>query len=717
MFRYYKESSSIRYDSTPTIELAGITVKAHVAGEGEILLALTSSTDSLRADGLQLDTQLLFEDEKGTIQAELVLSSIGRYQTAWVSGQIRNQSAYHAQRLFAAEGSITISICTLTGLTGLMANARHKVWWTRPHFDTDLCKLPPQTQSLLWETENGYGYLLPICDEISRTDLAGSANGLSVLVSVLESGHQNIRACSFVLGTELDPYKLAEEAAKQGFAARGIGGGTRTEKTYPEILEYLGWCSWDAFYQDVSEDGLTQKAAEFDEHGLPVGWFMIDDGWSDVSDTMLRSFSADKIKFPQGLGHTVQELKQRYGIRWVGAWHNIAGYWNGIHPQGEVFAAMKDNLHLTRNGKWIPDLTAGRSFGFWHAWHSYLKLQGIDIVKVDNQSSLGSYLGGEQSIARAARAVHNGLEGSVALNFGEGSIINCMGMASENVWNRPQSSISRSSNDFLPKIANGFGEHALQNAYNSFYHGAFYWGDWDMFWTGHHDALPHMVLRAVSGGPLYFSDAPGKTNTAIIWPLIYSDGRIIRCDRIGLPTKDWLMKDPLRTPVPLKVWNTAGAAGIVAAFHAYEGDEVLEGDVGPSDVTGLAGNTFLVYDAFRHTARRMQAEERLPIRLAPLEAELFVVVPETGPFTAIGLTNKLVASDSVLDVQMNEAKVTVQLKDNGTFSFVSEHKPIQAYVNGNETSVETADAVLGLYTISCVPGSVATMTTVEIILA
>ncbi|OCT13075.1 hypothetical protein A8709_20190 [Paenibacillus pectinilyticus] len=718
MFRYYKESSSIRYDGTPIIELADIAVKAHIAGEGELLLALTSATDSLleEANSLKLDTRLLFEDEKSTIQVELVLSSDGRYQTARVSAEIRNQSAYHMQRLFAAEGSIRISIRALTGLTGLMANARHKVWWTRPHFDTDLRKLPPQTQSLLWETENGYGYLLPICDEITRTDLAGSLEGLSILISALEPGHERIRACSFVLGAELDPYKLPDAAAKQGFAARGIGGGPRTEKAYPDILNYLGWCSWDAFYQDISEDGLIQKAAEFNQFSLPVKWFMIDDGWSDVSDTMLRSFSADMTKFPQGLGHAVQELKQRYGVRWVGAWHNMAGYWNGIHPQGEVFAAMKDNLHLTRNGKWIPDLTASQSFGFWQAWHSYLKQQGIDFVKVDNQSSLGSYLGGEQSIARAARSVHIGLEGSVALHFG-GCIINCMGMASENVWNRPRSSVSRSSNDFLPKISNGFGEHALQNAYNSFYHGAFYWGDWDMFWTGHHDALPHMVLRAVSGGPLYFSDAPGKTNTAIIWPLIYSDGRIIRCDGIGQPTKDWLMKDPLHTQAPLKVWNTAGVAGIVAAFHAYNGDDVLEGDVGPADISGLTGESFLVYDAFRRTARRMQAEERLPIRLAPLEAELFVIVPETGPFTAIGLTDKLVASDSVLDVHMNEAKVTVQLKDGGTFTFVSEQKPVQAYVNGREANVVAADAALGLYTIACELSSASTVTTVEIVLA
>ncbi|WP_207671281.1 Sip1-related alpha-galactosidase [Paenibacillus cymbidii] len=264
----------------------------------------------------------------------------------------------------------------------------------------------------------------------------------------------------------------------------------------------------------------------------------------------------------------------------------------------------------------------------------------------------------------------------------------------------------------MPNIYRGFGEHALQNAYNSFYHGAVYWGDYDMFWTGHHDALPHMTLRAVSGGPVYFSDAPGKTNAAMIRPLVYSDGRIIRCSQPGRPTKDWLTKDPQRTRAPLKMWNTAGAAGIVAAFHAYEDEDVLEGEIGPADIPGLAGERFLAYDSFRHTVRRMGAEERLRIRVAPLEAELYVIVPETGAFTAIGLTDKLVAADAVLEARFAEDRATVLLKDGGIFSFVSARRPARAVVNGSETPIETADAAQGLYRLDCPAGVMPT--TVEL---
>lgn len=709
MFVFERETSSIRYRGEPAIALSGLGVFADVAGEGEIALSPIDATweggqsakgedgEAVGPDGYRLT----YVDTAGRIRVELLLTQEAPYMTVHVSAEIRNDTAYHAQRTFASVGGVRLVFRELHSLSGLLASSRHKEWWTRPHFDTDLRRMPSRTQSLLWRTEaGGYGYLLPVCDRLYRTDLAGCADGLAVLVSPCESGHETIRTVSFVLGAGTDPYRLAADATAAGFAGRGAGGAPREGKTYPDLLEYVGWCSWDAFYADVDESGLLDKAAELRRLGLPVRWFMIDDGWSGVRERKLASFDADKTKFPGGLGRTVRRLKDEHGIRWVGAWHNIAGYWDGIDPEGEAFSEARDYVYGTRTGRWIPHPDAGRSFGFWRLWHSRLKRQGIDFVKVDNQSSLYAYMGGEQSVAKTAHDVHAGLEASVALHF-DGCMINCMGMASENVWHRPLTSVSRSSNDFLPKIADGFGEHALQNAYNSVYHGPFYWGDWDMFWTSHHDSVPHMTLRAVSGGPVYFSDGLGRTDPAMIMPLVYGDGKIIRCEQIGRPTEDWLMTDPLRTPRVFKIWNTAGGAGVVAAFHAYNGDLPVDGEVGPDNIPGLAGTTFIVYDSFRGKAHRLQRGETVPVRLEPLEAALYLIVPADSPFIAIGLTDKLVAADAVLEVVRDGNAVQARLKDGGTFSFVMERKPLSALVNGESADVVTADDEVGLYRVSC----------------
>ena len=36
----------------------------------------------------------------------------------------------------------------------------------------------------------------------------------------------------------------------------------RENKQLPEMFEYFGWCSWDAFYHKVNEAGLLEKMEE-----------------------------------------------------------------------------------------------------------------------------------------------------------------------------------------------------------------------------------------------------------------------------------------------------------------------------------------------------------------------------------------------------------------------------------------------------------------------
>ena len=48
-----------------------------------------------------------------------------------------------------------------------------------------------------------------------------------------------------------------------------------------------------------------------------------------------------------------------------------------------------------------------------------------------------------------------------------GQIINCMGMAMENILGRQGAALSRNSDDFVPDEPEKFGEHLIQNAYNA----------------------------------------------------------------------------------------------------------------------------------------------------------------------------------------------------------------------------------------------------------
>ncbi|WP_051250418.1 Sip1-related alpha-galactosidase [Paenibacillus harenae] len=715
MFIYNDSSSPAIFDGERAV-LSGFNLTAAL-DSGEKRLDFISLEQRQDADGLgdYREYARLYQDraEQPEVVVKLKLRFYSRFVLAFVEGEIISENDFGNHRAFAPDNGITLKLGKPERIEGLLANYQHKDWWTRPHFDTDLKTLPSRTLSLLWRTDAAYYHLLPVCGPQYRTDLEGGKSdeeALSVRISSHQGGLTRCDTLAFIISSGDDPYELAENNTETALRQLGYPVLPRRRKAYPETLDYLGWCSWDAFYHQVDEEGLLAKASELHQSGLPVKWVMIDDGWSEIVDRQLQAFDADPVKFPQGLANTVTALKERYGINRVGVWHTIAGYWNGIHPESKLAAEYADYLFTTNRGNVIPYPDAAKGFGFWHAWHGYLKRQGVDFVKVDSQSAVNNFLRHHRPVGASAAAAHTALEASVSLHF-DNTIINCMGMSSENIWHRPVSAVSRNSDDFVPQERNGFKEHALQNAYNSYFHGPFYWGDWDMFWTKNHDDVQNAVLRAISGGPVYFSDALGKTDPAKLWPLIYKDGRVIRCDRTANPTPDCLTAPP--AAAPLKLWNTSAGAGIVAAFHIGEGTAAVKGTVSAADVPGLAAGPALLYDFFGRTVRTLQAEEKAEFELQEEQCKLYVLIPVTGGVTPIGLTDKYITSHAVREHRTTDGTTVVKLIEGGAFAFVSERKPSFVRVNGALALCE--EKAGGFYEIDC--GAIAGEITIEIVQA
>ncbi|SHE36895.1 Raffinose synthase or seed imbibition protein Sip1 [Caldanaerobius fijiensis DSM 17918] len=600
--------------------------------------------------------------------------------------------------VFAPVGGVILEIGEVKNVREAMALYLFKDWWTRPYFTNNLTELPERTQALTWTDGSIHYGILSVCSGNCKTDFAGKSGKLNAIVSTYDCGHNNYDTLSFVIGADENPYHLVHNMVEIVFSRLKVSGKPREERRLPDVFKYFGWCSWDAFYHDVNEKGIINKAEEFKKSNFPVKWFIIDDGWSEVKDGKLLSFEEDKNKFPSGLQSLSSRLKKEYGLNWLGVWHAFEGYWSGIHPDSLIAKEYKDNIYMTKRGSLLPYPDANKGFGFWNAWHSSLKEKGIDFVKVDNQSSLISFVKNNMDIARAAKGLHNALEASVGLNF-EGAIINCMGMATEEVWNRPYSAVSRNSDDFFPKIENSFREHALQNVYNSFIMGHILWGDWDMFWTRHPQGINNAVLRAVSGGPVYISDEVGKTDFSVLWPLVYSDGEVLRCDMPGMPTRDCIYHNPQAEAVPLKIWNKAGQYGVIAAFNINTAGIEVKGTIKPSDVEGIDGEKFVLYEYFSKKIYILDRNQSLDITLQENGVQLYIVSPLNDGFAAIGNENKYISPAVIKSVSVSKEEVNIVCREAGSFGFVSLKEPSQVLVNGKKASVVRRGEVL--YSIDC----------------
>lgn len=321
-------------------------------------------------------TEWVYEDEALAIQLKLRFE-LAENGLAVVHVAYASTSEMVGGRCLALHPRRGISLIANQSEAGVEAAAwpykalhLHKDWWTRPAFGTAWSALPPRTQSLLFKLEDGTGFaVLPLVGSQLKTELVGVSEGFAIRTSAYAGGFANVETAAFVLSVDASPYEAIRKAMKAGLQAVGSPGGMREERRYPEMFEYLGWCSWDAFYYEVSDRGMSDKAAELKELGVPVRWMIVDAGWSDDDDYALKSFRAHPEKFPQGLGAAVKKLKADYGMKWVGVWHTLIGYWNGIAHDSELAQQFGDALAPTRCGKLVPKPSADKAFPFWNAWH------------------------------------------------------------------------------------------------------------------------------------------------------------------------------------------------------------------------------------------------------------------------------------------------------------------------------------------------------------
>lgn len=568
-------------------------------------------------------------------------------------------------------------------------------WWTRPAFLHSFAEIPERTQVLFLEYPDRFACLVPMVGNDFKTCLA--AGGENTIRLVMNAGIGG-QSCL------LEPlYLLAEaptlrEAAEKVFVtlARRSGIRLRQERRLPEMFRYLGWCSWDAFYSEVTEEKVRQKATELVQKHVPVRWLLVDDGWLSISDKRLSDFAPDKVKFPNGFRTMTQDIKASTMVDWIGVWHALGGYWCGIAPKS-VLADRADTV-TTMNGAVVPSPENGERF--YSDWYDLLQREGIDFVKVDGQSAAAYYFENTLSTGQAARGIHKALEnGSSRM---DGAVINCMGMAMESILSRKTSALSRNSDDFVPSKEGGFAEHLLQNAYNSLYHNMFYYCDWDMFWTKHPDSVKHSLLRAVSGGPVYFSDRIGETDLAVLKPLCYLDGSLLMMERSAMPTDDCIFSDPTKSGV-LKLhnvahWGSGKTGGGIAVYNLTGVQQAFS--FAPADIPELTvADRYWVLDYFGKSARLVERNQQCEGVMDADGFGWYVILPQLYSGTCLGRLDKyagFIAAQSILET--DHATVAV-IQEAGTLGWMAEKAPQRVLVDGEDVTeqVRSQDC---LYSIS-----------------
>lgn len=483
--------------------------------------------------------------------------------------------------------------------TRFLALDRTGLYWSRAQVGTLGTAKAPEAQFVLLETDTGYRVLLPLISGDLRATLHGTGDGWTLRWDGAAPGAEPSPAVLLYAASGRDLFELLPRAIREVQAKLGTFR-LREEKAVPPFCDDLFWCTWDAFYRDVSAAGVEAGLTSLVGDGVPLAGMILDDGWLNADGDLLVDLGTEPTKFPEGLAPLVQRAKRDHGLRWFGIWHAIPGYWAGLKADGPLarrFPTMENAGNIRpwqENASELrlvhPDAMA-EFYGHWHGW---LLDQGIDMVKIDGQSSLEVFCRGKLGRVSTMRATQEALQTSVHERFG-GNLIHCMSHGSDVIYHLRDTLVVRSSDDYYPFRDEGHGRHLWWNATASLWLCEIALPDWDMFWSGHATGVFHAASRAISGGPIYFSDPPGKADAALLRRLALPDGRVLRPDRPALPTADGVFRDPTADPVLLRLTNRCGPVSVVAAFNCRFGGGPVAGVLAASDVHDAPANAETAY--------------------------------------------------------------------------------------------------------------------------
>ncbi len=228
---------------------------------------------------------------------------------------------------------------SVNGLLRFTSLHRFSPFWTRPAVGQRESELQAETVWLLAQTKAGYALIVPLLDEASRYALRAARDGSQQILLSAETGDPAL-ACeggvAVYVAEGSDPYALISAGARaihQHLSPR-FGGRLRVNKPLPDFVESFGWCTWDAFYKEVSADKLLAGLASFQAAGVSPRWLILDDGWqtwkqADSGEDRLTSFDAND-RFGGDLTSMVKLAKTRFGVQRVLVWHALLGYWGGL---------------------------------------------------------------------------------------------------------------------------------------------------------------------------------------------------------------------------------------------------------------------------------------------------------------------------------------------------------------------------------------------------
>jgi len=586
-------------------------------------------------------------------------------------------------------------------------------WWVKPFFITDINKIPVDSCWIVFETnQNEYILIAPLPDYTkgSVASLFSDKNFLHVRIDTNDPavGVDSTQALYIAQGCKL--YQLCSDSMQE-IRNKLNTFRLRNEKKDPEFIDSFGWCTWDAFYQTVSEEKVFEGLEKWKESDIALKMIILDDGWLSTKPYMggiqLTNFAPNE-KFPNGLKDITEKCKKKYGIDYFFVWHALNGYWGGVDPDSfpeynitlqkrsynEDICGKDPKFNEYCWGKTAGVVSEKDIYLFMNDFHRFLKQHGVDGVKVDSQSSLQGVCKGLGGRAKAMLHYRDALEGSVSVNF-NGNLINCMSNSPEMYYSASCSSVMRTSQDFFPKDDDSHGDHLICNAYTGIWFGEIGIPDWDMFHSQHMANSFHAAARAISGSPIYVSDTPDNINSDLLKQLVLPNGKILRCLDRAIPFPSSVFDSPREGENALILFNKNKYNFIAGVFNCTNNHNIdikfafaIKEILPEKEDVPLA-----VLDYKTKKINIINSSEIICGELKHLDWNLFTVKHIINGWASLGSEHYMNSGGIIKHEKIHKNYIELTLFQGNEFIAYSQHNPSQCIINGEKSEYSYENSI------------------------
>ncbi|MFR9649585.1 MAG: Sip1-related alpha-galactosidase [Rikenellaceae bacterium] len=457
----------------------------------------------------------------------------------------------------------------------------------------------------------------------------------------------------------------------------------RDSKEFPEVFRYLGWCSWEQYRKDIYESLLVDAVDDIERSEIPIRWVLIDDGHQTRAEDggALINFEISESKFPNGWAPILAKRSDK--VKWFGLWHSMYGEWSGV----SVDHTMEDlNGHLIphRANSLITAQTQEASDLFFDKLVGSVSQPGFDFTKVDVQTrDFNNYVGKDNPVI----AHRQNAEALEAETHGElNGLINCMAQNLPCIFNTRYSAVTRVSVDYKVNNTPLSISHIYQSYHNTLWMGQTIWPDHDMFHSS--DAKWGRLMavsKAMSGAPIYLSDAPKDMLAEFINPIVYSDGEVLRPLAPGAPLPESFFADALMGSEVYKViapMSKSSAAVVVYNISSNYVDD-MKCSVSAKDYTfadglvqpypglrELSKEGLVYYDWYEKRGGVLSGDYEFT--LGSVEDKLLLLSEIENGWSVIGLEEKYLSGVAVKEFKSSKKSIKITMHEAGAIVVYSD---------------------------------------------